>query len=80
MESNRKRAREHYNKFKDQKKQNYIDNSELQKSKCSYNYYLKNDNVEKFKEKYPDRYELLDNINYFKDKKPSASQITSSEE
>ena len=80
MESNRVRAREHYHKNKDARKEDYLNNSELQKAKCSYHYYSKRNNVDKFKEKYPDRYELLDNINYFKDKKPLESETTSSEE
>ena len=80
MESNRARARKHYHKVKEVRKETYIQNCELHKAKCSYHYYAKNDNVEKFKVKYPDRYELLDNINYFKDKKPLESETTSSEE
>ena len=68
MEKNRERSRKDYEKNKDNRRCNYQENKELQRSKCSYHYYLKNNNIEKFKEKFPDRFEMLEKINYFKEK------------
>tara|TARA_R110000782_G_scaffold105000_1_gene192876 strand:+ start:648 stop:995 length:348 start_codon:yes stop_codon:yes gene_type:complete len=80
MEKNRERARKYYQENQETRKSNYQENKDLQRSKCSYHYYLKNNNIEKFKEKFPDRFELLKEINYFKDKNPSSSTNTSDEE
>ena len=79
MEKNRQRARKHYQNNKDKRKNNYENNKDIQKAKCSYHYYCKKNNIDKFKERFPERYELLDNINYFKDQKPSESTDTSEE-
>tara|TARA_R110000772_G_scaffold255860_1_gene372179 strand:+ start:251 stop:562 length:312 start_codon:yes stop_codon:yes gene_type:complete len=67
MESNRTRSRNHYSKNKDQKKEGYVNNCELHKAKCSYHYYVKNQKIDKFKERFPERYELLNSINYIKE-------------
>ncbi len=80
MEKNRERSRKYYEKNKDNRRCNYQENKQLQQAKCSYHYYLKNNNIEKFKEKFPDRFEMLENINYFKDQKPLESIETSEEE
>lgn len=66
MEKNRERSKKHYQENRENRKSNYEENKELHQAKCSYHYYLKNNNLEKFKDKYPERYELLVKINYFK--------------
>ena len=57
---NRERARNYYHqKGKDIKSNQYQDNKDFIKARSLYNYYKKNDNLEAFKEKHPERYELL---------------------
>ena len=56
---NRARAKAHYEKTKDIRKQRYINNRELQIAKNSYYYYQRTNNVKTFMEKYPERYEML---------------------
>jgi len=77
VQKNRDRAKKHYYENKENRTNNNPLNKELQKAKMSYHYYKKKDNIDKFKEKYPERYNMLTNINYFKDQKPSASIDTS---
>ncbi len=57
---NRQRAKDHYaNGYKEKKKQNYENNKELQQIKSLYNYYKKNDKIDKFKEKHEAKYQTL---------------------
>jgi hypothetical protein len=57
---NRERAKAHYNNgYKDKKKENYANNRDLIKTKSLYNYYKKTDNIDKFKEKHQDKYDML---------------------
>ena len=57
---NRQRAKDHYaNGYKEKKKQNYENNKELQQIKSLYNYYKKNDKIDKFKEKHEAKYQAL---------------------
>jgi len=77
VQKNRDRAKKHYYENKEKRTNNYQLNKELQKAKMSYHYYKKKDNLDKFKEKYPERYNILTNINYFKDQKPLESIDTS---
>ena len=60
---NRERARNHYNKNKEVKKQKYIDNRDFMNARSSYNYYKKINRVEDFKQKYPQKVELLSSLN-----------------
>ena len=55
----RERAKTNYLLTKDLRKQKYEDNKVMIKAKNSYNYYKKTNNNEKFKSKFPDRYEIL---------------------
>lgn len=80
VKKNRERAKQHYHNNPEMKKKYYEENKELQQAKSSYHYYLKNNNVEKFKTKKPEKYELLLKINYFKDQNPSLSITTSGED
>ena len=59
MEENRERARNYYILNPEKKKEYYTNNKEKQKSRSMYNYYKKKDNIELFKSKYPERYNLL---------------------
>lgn len=70
---NRNKAKLHYENNKDMYKVRYENKKELLKARNSYYYYKKIDKIEKFKEKYPERYELLENDGYFKLKNPSES-------
>tara|TARA_R110000796_G_scaffold3318_7_gene13086 strand:- start:9462 stop:9770 length:309 start_codon:yes stop_codon:yes gene_type:complete len=58
-QQNRARAKQHYQCNKDVKKAKYDNNKEYMMAKSSYYYYKKNDNLDKLKLKYPDRYEIL---------------------
>jgi len=65
--SNREKAKKHYLNNKDKYQEKYQEKKEYNKAKNSYYYYKRNNNLEKFKEKYPERYDLLISNNYFKD-------------
>ena len=57
---NRERAKNHYaNGYKEKKKVNYQENKELLKTKSLYNYYKKNNKIDKFKEKHEAKYQML---------------------
>tara|TARA_R110000803_G_scaffold210827_1_gene284037 strand:+ start:23758 stop:24066 length:309 start_codon:yes stop_codon:yes gene_type:complete len=60
---NRERARNHYNLNKEVKKNNYMENRDLLNARSSYYYYKRNDRLEDFKQKYPEKIELLSSIN-----------------
>ena len=74
---NRARAKEHYEKTKDLRKETYRQQKELMNAKNSFYYYKRNDRVDEFQQKYPDRYELLKLNGYFNEKNPSSSTSTS---
>ena len=57
---------QHYDLNKDRYKEKYENKKELLKARNSYYYYHKKDDMETFRTKYPDRYELLVNDGYFK--------------
>ena len=65
---NRARAKEHYHKNKQMKKDSYENDKEYIKYRNNYIYYKKQDRVEDFKLKYPERYMLLVDRNYIKPK------------
>jgi hypothetical protein len=58
---NRARSNEWYKNDdnKNKVKQRYEDNKPYLKAKSSYKYYKKNDRLEYFKEKFPERWELI---------------------
>jgi len=57
---NRLRAKTHYETvYKEKKKDNYEKNKELLQTKALFRYYKKNDKVEAFQKKYPNKYKLL---------------------
>ena len=55
----RERTKNYYIKNKDKKAQNYENNKTMIKAKNSYNYYKKTNNIEKFKTKHSERYNIL---------------------
>lgn len=73
---NRNKAREHYLNNKDKYKERYQNKKDLIKAKNSYYYYQKTNNIEKFKEKHHERYEMLLNSGYLNDLNPSSSSST----
>lgn len=60
---NRERAKNHYQKNKDIKLNRYQDNKEFLTARSSYYYYKKNDKLDIFKEKYPDKIKILSERN-----------------
>jgi hypothetical protein len=74
---NRARAKAHYHKNKELKKNHYEQNKELIKARSSYQYYLKQDRLDEFKEKYPFRYEKLIHSNYIKPASEAACEAAS---
>jgi hypothetical protein len=56
---NRERARNHYQVNKDKKKEKYDNNKEFMNARSSYYYYKKRDKLELFKEKYPNKVNIL---------------------
>ena len=64
MEKNRQRARNHY-KYNTQKKLDYYEKNKIEINiKQKYRYYKKRNNIEKFKEKFPDDYKMLIDTGY----------------
>ena len=61
---NRERAKQHYQKNKDKKLKYYQDNKEFMSAKSSYHYYRRLDRVDFFKEKYPEKVEVLTENNF----------------
>jgi len=55
----RERAKKNYMETKEIRKEKYNNNKFMNLSKNSFYYYNKKDNIEKFKLKYPDRYDAL---------------------
>ncbi len=69
--------KQRYENNKEKKRELYQKNKELHQAKCSCNYYKKKNNIQKFQEKFPERYELLLKNDYFKDQNPLPSIVTS---
>jgi len=76
-EKNRANANKWYYKNKEIKKQIYENNKDLVLAKASYNYYFKLDRVAEFEVKFPQKYKLLKENGYLKEKKPDSSTSTS---
>ena len=66
------KSREHYEQNKDQYKVKYLSNKEYIKIRNLYRYYLRENKVNDFKMKFPQKYEYLQNKGYVKidDNKP----------
>ena len=59
IKKNRERAKLHYAENKDKRKEKYEKNKDLNRIKSLYRYYKRNNKEEDFKEKHPDKYEIL---------------------
>ena len=59
MQKNKERANKHYHANKDKNKLKYENNKELVKARSSYNYYKRNDKLDTFISKFPDRVKIL---------------------
>jgi len=70
---NREKSKKHYLNNKDKYKEKYESKKDLLKAKNSYYYYKKNHDMETFKKKHPERYDLLLVGGYFNDWKPLES-------
>ena len=73
---NRRRSKEHYDKNKSMKVRYYSENKDYINAKSSFDYYNKNNKIDEFKKKFPDRYKLLVSRNYAMLQSPSASTET----
>lgn len=57
---NRQRAKAHYeNGYKEKRKEKYEKDKDFIKTKSLYNYYKRNDKLDKFKEKHEEKYKML---------------------
>ena len=74
---NRANANKWYHKNKEIKKDIYQNNKDLVLAKASYNYYHKLDRVAEFEVKFPQKYKLIKENGYLKEKKPESSTSTS---
>ncbi len=74
---NRARAKAHYEKNKDKKRQRYLENRDIINARNIY-YYYKNslENIDLFIERHPEKYNLLKSNGYFNDQKPLSSTDT----
>lgn len=55
-------SRTYYEKNKDKIKDNYMKNAEYLKAKRKYNYYIKTNNLDKYKEKYKEEFSKYFNV------------------
>jgi len=62
---NREKAKNWYMKNKDKRKEQYQDNKDFLNARNHYYYYKKTNNLEKFKEKFPQKYDILNMYGYF---------------
>ncbi len=56
---NQQRALDHYNKNKDKNKEKYKNDKDFVNSRSMFQYYKRNNRIMDFKDKYPEKYELL---------------------
>lgn len=56
---NKERALNYYHQNKDKKKENYKRDKDFINSRSMFNYYKRNNRINEFKDKYPDKCELL---------------------
>tara|TARA_R110000796_G_scaffold142248_2_gene258777 strand:- start:508 stop:831 length:324 start_codon:yes stop_codon:yes gene_type:complete len=66
MIKNKERAKAHYDLHSDDRKLKYKETAEISKAKSSYNYYKKTNNIQKFRDKFPEREKLLTDIGILK--------------
>ncbi len=66
MQKNKDRAKNHYNLNKQKRADTYKKNKDLIKARSSYYYYLKNNKLDIFKDKFPQHVEILKKNNIIK--------------
>jgi len=78
---NRARAKAHYEKTREIRQQRYINERDTRLAKNSYYYYKRTNQMELFKEKHSEKYEILKKCGYLSlnDQCPSESMTTSSD-
>lgn len=59
MQKNRERSKQHYENNKNKKREYYIKNKEFINSKNTYNYYKRKNKIDIFKNKHPEKYQIL---------------------
>ena len=67
IEKNRARATAYYHEHKNRKADDYERDKPYNCAKSLYNYYSRNDDIDTFKEKHKDKYDLLLHRGFFKD-------------
>tara|TARA_R110000744_G_scaffold236836_1_gene354344 strand:- start:848 stop:1234 length:387 start_codon:yes stop_codon:yes gene_type:complete len=79
VKKNRARAKRHYDNTKPQQRINYQDNKEYYQARGSYYYYKKNDRMNTFIQKWPERVALLRERGYSIEKNPDPSIFVSND-
>ena len=79
IKKNRERAKKHYHKTLPQQRINYQNNKEYYTARGSYYYYKKQDRMNTFIQRYPDRVALLRERGYSIEKKPDESIFVSND-
>lgn len=59
VERNRQKAKEWYDNNKEKRKETYVNNKDFLNARNHYYYYKKRDQIDKFKEKYQNKYDIL---------------------
>jgi len=64
MKKNRERSKQHYENNKNKKREYYDKNKEYINAKSSYNYYKRKNEIDVFKNKFPEKYQMLMDYNF----------------
>ena len=64
IKGNRQRAKDHYENNRDKRLEHYKENKTLMNARSSYYYYKKKDKIDLFKERCPDKLQVLLSNNY----------------
>ena len=59
IEKNRQKAKEWYYSNKERRQESYVNNKDFLNARNHFYYYKKKDQIDKFKEKYQDKYNIL---------------------
>ena len=59
VDKNRQKAKEWYHNHKEIRQEKYVNNKDFLNARNHFYYYKKKDQVDKFKEKYQDKYNIL---------------------
>lgn len=64
---NREKAKLWYDNNKEKRAKKYQDNKDFMSAKNTYYYYKRTDQIDKFKQKHPQKYDILSMYGYFND-------------